>query len=81
VFIAFKLFAMVYDNYNMPEYVLRELVFFLDYPVYWFNMALASLGTSINYAFPAIVALIANYIFVEEIFITKLDLDNKMLNQ
>jgi hypothetical protein len=44
-------------------------------------MALASLGTSINYAFPAIVALIANYIFVEEIFITKLDLDNKMLNQ
>ncbi len=81
VFIAFKLFAMVYDNYNMPDYVLKDLVFLLDYPVYLFNMALASLGTSINYAFPAIVALIANYIFIEEIFITKLDLDNKMLNQ
>ncbi len=70
-FISFKLFALVYDNYNIPEYALADLVFFLHYPVYFFNMALASLGTSINYAFPAILALISNYSFLEEKFIEK----------
>ncbi len=71
VFIAFKLFAMVYDNYNLPEYTLAELVFFLDSPVYIFNLALASLGTSINYAFPAILALLANYYWLEDQYIRK----------
>ncbi len=71
IFIAFKLFAMVYDNYNLPEYKLADLVFFLDYPVYVFNLALASLGTSINYAFPSILALLANYSWLEEQYIRK----------
>lgn len=68
-FIGFKLFAMVYDNYNMPEFAIADLIFFISYPVYFFNMALASLGTSINYAFPAILALIANYSYLEEKFL------------
>ncbi len=71
LFIGFKLFAMVYDNYNIPEYVLADLVFFLDYPVYFLNLALKSLGTSINYAFPAVLALISKYSYLETHFLSK----------
>jgi hypothetical protein len=59
IFIYFKLFAIVTDNYSHPEFTVKQLPFFISQIVYLYNMALTATGTGTNLILGLLISIIS----------------------
>jgi len=59
IFIYFKLFAIVADNYSYPELAVKPLPLLISQLVYLYNMALTATGTGTNIIFGLLICIIA----------------------
>lgn len=53
-----KNIAIIYDNFNNPEYILKDLIFPIKQLVYYFNSLLTNVGTTFGIMLSLIFAII-----------------------
>lgn len=53
-----KNIAVIYDNFNNPEYILKDLIFPIKQFVYYFNSLLTNVGTTFGIMLSLIFAII-----------------------
>ncbi len=75
IFIYFKLFAIVADNYSHPELTVKQLPFLISQIVHLYNMALTATGTGTNLIFGILICILS-FLRKREISLI-LDLFNK----
>lgn len=60
LFLFFKLYIFIFDNYNYPEYALKELPALISFFVYWGSFFFNVTGASTNVIVPVMFWLLVN---------------------